>query len=290
MVKDVADKQKKVYQNLITFALMNLCIGTHTFPWAFGAQDPPLRMTLEQLMDKAVELECFGIQIADNYPLHELSESQLTAVIEYAQVKRLQLEVGCRGLIKHQVLEYLMIAQKIGAKFVRVVIDLHETFQPSKDQVIGIIKELLPSFEKAGVVLALENHDRFAAKELADIIQCTSDRWVGICLDTANSIGAGEGINEVLSHLAKYTINLHVKDLVFNRLSHQMGFIIQGAVAGSGELDIPHIIARVKQYGKLESILVEVWSDPLANETATIEREAQWAEESVRYLLGLSDD
>ena len=290
MEKEVADKENNVYQNLLTFVLMNLCIGTHTFPWAFGAQDPLRRMTLEQLMDKAVEYGCFGIQIADNYPLHELSKSQLSKLTQYSQDKGLRLEVGCRGLIKDQVLEYLLIAQKIGARFVRVVIDLYETFQPSKDQVIDIIKELLPQFERAGIVLALENHDRFAAKELAEIIQRTSDQWVGICLDTANSIGAGEGINEVLSYLAKYTINLHIKDLVFNRLPHQMGFIIQGVVAGSGELDLPHIIAMVKQYGKLQSILVEVWSDPLAKEAATIEREARWAEESVCYLKGLLDN
>ena len=269
---------------------MNICVGTHSFPWAFGSKDPDLAMTIEQLLEKAVEYRCSGVQIADNYPLQDLSPAQLDSLVEDAKRKKLRLEVGVRGLIPAQVLAYLGIAKHIGAPFLRVVIDLHEVFQPSKDEVVSIVNDLLPHFESAGVILAIENHDRFAAKDLADIVEKTSEKWVGICLDTANSIGAGEGINEVLHHLAKYTVNLHIKDLIFGRLSHNMGFIIQGTPAGKGTLDIPHIVREVDQYGKTDTMLVEVWSDQLESEQRTIEREERWARQSVEYLKQFQSD
>ena len=95
-----------------------------------------------------------------------------------------------------------------------------------------IIREVLPAYREAGIRLAIENHDRFRAHELVAIIAATDADYVGICLDTANSLGADEGIWEVARTLAPHTLNLHVKDYRIERLDHQMGFTVRGAPAG----------------------------------------------------------
>jgi sugar phosphate isomerase/epimerase len=85
-------------------------------------------------------------------------------------------------------------------------------------------------------------------------LEDTYDAWVerlgkpadvGICLDTVNSFGALEGPEAVLEARLPYTINLHVKDFVIRRHTHQMGFGIEGAPAGEGRLDIPAVLGRV---------------------------------------------
>lgn len=63
--------------------------------------------------------------------------------------------------------------------------------------------------------------------------------WVGICLDTVNSLGAAEGIGVVVETLGPSVVNLHLKDFVVLRAAHMMGFSIEGRPAGRGQLDVP---------------------------------------------------
>ena len=65
---------------------------------------------------------------------------------------------------------------------------------------------------QAGVVIAIENHDRLKAKQLA-VIAAALPATVGICLDTVNSMGALEGPEVVVETRSRPdTENLHLKD------------------------------------------------------------------------------
>ena len=50
-----------------------------------------------------------------------------------------------------------------------------------------------PHSKRAGVCLAIENHDRFPCATLAEILDRLDSPCAGICLDTANSLGCLEG-------------------------------------------------------------------------------------------------
>ena len=82
----------------------------------------------------------------------------------------------------------------------RVVIDTQD-HHPAPAEVVATLRTVMPAFERAGVCLAVENHDRFPAATLAAILDQVGSQCVGICLDTANSIGCLENLETVLGAL-----------------------------------------------------------------------------------------
>jgi len=70
-------------------------------------------------------------------------------------------------------------------------------FEPDIKTVVSIIRELEPEFISRNIKLAIENHDRFKAIEFRNIIEGVASDNVGICLDSVNSMGAGEGFYTV---------------------------------------------------------------------------------------------
>jgi sugar phosphate isomerase/epimerase len=160
-------------------------------------------------------------------------------------------------------------------------------FAPSVDEVVTIVTEALPRLREAGIKLAIENHDRLAAVEFREIVKRTDEDQVGICLDSVNSLGAGEAIREVTEVLAPYVLNLHIKDFTVRRVSHMMGFVVEGMPAGQGMLDIPWLLEQVRRHGRCQSAILELWTPPESTPDRTVATEARWAEESLRYLKPL---
>ncbi|MBI5009108.1 MAG: sugar phosphate isomerase/epimerase [Bacteroidia bacterium] len=130
----------------------------------------------------------------------------------------------------------------------------------------------------------IENHDRFRAREFERIIQNVGSDFVGICLDSVNSMGAGEGFGEVAKILLPYTINFHVKDFTIRRVSHKMGIIIEGSPAGKGKLNVREVADRLNEKGQCNSAILELWTPPENDIEATVLKENLWAKESIEYL------
>jgi sugar phosphate isomerase/epimerase len=264
---------------------LQLGLSTYSFPWAVGVPGflPAAPLKPADLLHYAMQHEIHHVQFGDNLPLHLLSEGEREGLKQLADSSRINIEVGTRRLTGEQIKSYLSIARYFGSSFLRVVIDDGD-YHPSESVVIEEINTLLPYLQAANVVLAIENHDRFPANVLKRIIQSTDENWVGICLDTANSIGAGEGINEVLSVLAPYTVNLHIKDITIKRFSHKMGFSVDGCAAGEGILNIPEIIGALKKQNRCKTATLEVWSGPEKNIEDTLQKEKAWVDNSINYL------
>ena len=260
-------------------------LSTYSFPWAVGVTGflPPVLMRPLDLLQYAQQKGIRQVQFGDNLPLHKLSEEEKENIKRFATTSGINIEVGTRRLTNEQVFCYLPITQQFGSPFLRMVID-DSDYHPAEEEVIKIIRTLLPYLRDANVVLAIENHDRFPAKNLERIIQSTDEDLVGICLDTANSLGAGEGFTEVLQVLAPYTINLHIKDILIKRLSHKMGFLVEGCAAGQGILDIPEILSALQKYNRCKTATLEVWSQPEKTIEETVKKEKEWVEQSLAYL------
>ena len=260
-------------------------ISSYAYPWAIGVtgHSPPAPMTAEQLLREAQQLGAHRLQLADNLPVHQLATEAWNNLIRGAQQANVQLELGLRGLRPDQLCTYLTLAQQCRSPFVRVVIDA-ASYEPQHDEIVRVIREVLPAYRQAGVRLAIENHDRFRAYELVDIIEATDADYVGICLDTANSLGADEGIWEVARTLAPHTLNLHVKDYRIERVDHQMGFIVRGAPAGSGQTPVGWLLETLRAHGRCQSATLEVWSAPLAAIEETVAQERRWVKQGSTYL------
>lgn len=264
---------------------MQLGLSSYTYTWSVGVPgSPPARpLTPFSLIDKTVDSGVCLLQVADNMPLEILLPEEIIRIREYASNNGVKLEMGGRGLTPDNTLKCLLTAEIIGSPLLRMVIDA-PGFEPDIKTVISIIKDLLPEFRSRNISLAIENHDRLKAREFEAIVNGVGDSLAGICLDSVNSMGAGEGFEEVARILLPYTINLHIKDFTIRRVSHKMGIIIEGAPAGKGMLDIPGLIAATRASGKCSSAILELWTPPCTDLAATIEKEHAWTEESISYI------
>ena len=267
---------------------MKLGIGSYAFAWNIGVPGliPEHPMDVFEFVKTASNLGAEVVQIADNLPLHGMEDRKIQQLIKVCSRLGLSAEIGTRGLQVDRVKQYLKIAQRFDSPFLRLVVD-DVGFEPSLDQIIRDVRLLLPVMQQRGVMLAIENHDRFKVKELVQIIEATDPQLVGICLDTANSLGAGEGIEEAMRYLAPFTVNLHVKDFVVDRVPSNMGFTVSGCPAGEGVIDVPSLLRRLSKNQNFFSVTLELWSDLMSDIEQTTAREHRWAAKSMTYLKSL---
>jgi len=262
-----------------------LGISTFAFAWAIGVPGhPPARpMDAFAFLDRAAALGAEVAQIGDNLPLQTWTHAELERLRAHATRLGLTLEVGTRGIAGDNLARYAEIAATLSSALLRVVIDT-ERHRPAPDEAVATLREALPTLERAGVTLAIENHDRFPVATLAAIVQEVGSERVGICLDTVNSLGSLEGPDAVLEVLGPHVVNFHVKDARIERLSHNMGFLVSGTPAGQGMLDLRGMLRRLAELGRAPNVILELWPPPEDDLEATIRKEAAWAEESMPYL------
>ena len=264
---------------------MRLGLSTYTYTWAVGVSGsmPDIPLTAESLIDKAAEQGIGLVQFADNLPLEKMEKDSLEGLRNYAEAKGVEIEMGGRVLTPEHTIKCLESAKTLNSPILRMVID-GSGYEPDLNSVISAIKELVPEFKTRKIKLAIENHDRFKAREFEHIIKSVGSEWVGICLDSVNSMGAGEGFETVSEILIPYTINLHLKDFTIFRVSHKMGLVIEGRPAGKGMLNIPELVCSLDERGLCDSAILELWTPPGEDISKTILKESAWADESIGYL------
>ncbi|MCI9024276.1 MAG: TIM barrel protein [Dorea sp.] len=263
-----------------------LGISSFCYPFAVGVAgfEPVHRMTAKGLLEEAVRLDVPVVQFGDNLPLDLLMEMELKALSEYAEERELKIEVGTRGLTEENIYRYLKIAHRLNSDLLRVVIDLKE-YEPEKEEIIKVIKNVLPALKENNCVLGIENHDRFPSYVYADIMRTIDSSYVGIVLDTVNSFGCEENTRQVMNELAEYTVCFHVKDFKIARIPNAMGFEVTGTKAGDGFLDIPSMMEELKRKSKRDfSTILELWMHPEKEIETTIEKEKLWVEKSIDFL------
>jgi sugar phosphate isomerase/epimerase len=265
---------------------MKLGISSYTYSWAVGVPGHPPARPLDEngLLDKAREHGVTLLQIGDNLPLHTFDAARLDRLARRAAHEGILLEVGARRLTLERATEYIAIARRVGAKLIRFVID-DADYHPAPAAVASVLREVAPLLRS--LTLGIENHDRFPAATLRGMIEAVGSEHVGICLDTANSLGAGEGIEAVAAVLAPITVNLHIKDFWIERVPHLMGFTVTGRPAGSGMLNLPRLLDQLAPRGRCQSAVLETWPPPETTLEATLAKEASWASQSIEYLKPL---
>ena len=264
---------------------MRLGISSWTFPWAVGVRGFPLPakpIRLADLLAKASLLKVGVVQVADNLPVHKLDRTELRDARDQAASQGLEIEIGTRGVEAEHLRNYLRLAREFDARLIRTLTGGFES-RPTLEEAESCIREVLPEFEAQRVTLGLENYELHSCHGLADLVRRLESRYVGVCLDTTNSFGALETLQQVIQTLAPHTVNLHIKDFVVERASHSMGFVVRGACAGAGWLDIPWLLARIPQRNDI-SVILEQWPPPAESVEAAAEIEQQWAESGIQYL------
>jgi sugar phosphate isomerase/epimerase len=264
---------------------MRLGISSFTFPWAIGGidSDHPVTMTAFELLEKAETLGADVLQIADNLPIGGLSNEELAKLRAKADAVGIALEVGTRGIASKNIEKFLEIAAILGSPILRIVIDTKE-HEPTLDEINSLLAPFADQFRNLNIKLAIENHDRLTCAQFNEIIDRLGDDWVGICLDTVNSLGAVEAPNTVVPALAPRAINVHMKDFEIVRSNGQMGFTVQGTALGQGRLDVQGVIAAVGGPKRDITSVIELWTPRQSTYEETIALEQSWAAQSVSFL------
>ena len=264
---------------------MKLGIGSYTFPWAVGVPGhvPDEPLSAIGLLEKAREFGVRVVQFADNLPLDRLSDTELEAVITRAVEWELSIEVGTRGVAIEHLRRHLALATRVGSTLLRTIPEAPGKDMPF-DEILACLQSVIPDFAAAQVKLALENHGQISVKDLRKLVEALQTPWVGICLDTVNSLGMAEGPDVVTDELARYTVNLHVKDFVVKRISHQMGYAVEGTPAGKGQLDVLRLLNSLKAAGVSPNAILELWTPLQENLHQTIALERDWAVQSLQFL------
>lgn len=261
---------------------MRLGLSSNTYPWAIGlpGNTPTLPMSAEDLVRRAHELDVRVVQFTDNLPLESMPKRQLESLRALAQELSISIEVGTRGIVAKSLLHNARLAELLGAPFVRVALD-NGRGHPLPDSVERTLRQLGGALRARGIKLAIENHDRLPVQQLAALVRSLGS-WVGVSLDTVNSMSALNSPEEVIRTLAPLAISVRVKDFAIVRAAHRLGFVIEGRAVGDGMLDV-ELLLRSITHSDVNAI-IEVWTPPANGIAATVEREADWAERSVRYL------
>lgn len=263
---------------------MKLGIGTYTYMWSIGfpGASPEKPMDWFDLLSKASELGVHVVQYGPNLPLDALSEDQLDCLVKQARKSGIEIEVGTRGLETEHLRAQIRLAQTVGARLLRTVPELAGETPPIA-QIRASLETIAPDLERSRVRLALEN-GRVPAESLAEVLDSVAPDWIGVTLDTVNSLAIPEGTREVVRKLAKHTFCFHVKDFVVKRVWHMMGFNVEGCPADEGQMDLPWILGELRAAGADPNAILELWPPEQSHLQQTIALEHAWAKESILNL------
>ena len=241
---------------------------------------PATPMSALEIVDEARALGLELVQFADNLPLHELDEGGLEALAAHARDAGVTLEIGQQGADAALLERYLEIAGTLGASLVRMALDAADA-ATSQAQLETAFARAAERAENRGVVLALENHFGFPSSRLAALVAAVDRPSLGVCLDVANSICAGEWPRETVERLAPHAVNLHLKDYDIVPDPYGVGFRIVGVPLGEGRTEIDRVLGEVSRSGRDCIVVLEHWLPGDADLAELTGRERDWIARSV---------
>jgi len=214
------------------------------------------------------------VQFCENLPLTALPEDDLRVLQAQAAELGLGLEVGTRGVDPDNLSAQARMAARVGSRCLRVMLDLDD---------LALIRrrltDLLPALHDLGLTLALENSYWVGSADLAALVRALDDPAVGVCLDTANSLGRLEPPAETLANLAPLAAQVHLKDFVVDKVA--IGYHITGRPLGQGLLDLPAVVSALGPRAGALDYCLEYWMDPEPDAAATYAKEQRWLAESL---------
>ena len=162
-------------------------------------------------------------------------------------------------------------AKRAGAKVVRVVMipgrryegfDSAEQFRESARQGWESLQLAEPVAARHRIRLAVENHKDHRVDEKLDIIRRLSSEYVGVCVDTGNSIALLEDPMEVVKAYAPCAFSVHLKDMAVRE--YEEGFLLSEVPLGEGFLDLSQMVKVLRQaHPEINFGLEMITRDPL---------------------------
>ena len=255
---------------------MRLGLSSFIYRYAIrGATGLAKPLTAVDLLERAAALGLQVVQFCENLPLARLTAAEREELLDASQRLRVGIEVGTRGLNITALLAHVDLAAGAGSSALRLVLDATDL-----DVIHEALRPVLKRCREREVVLAIENHFDLRTAALAELVRRLEDRWLGVCLDTANSTGHLEEPMETLAALGPYVAQVHLKDYAVEKAP--IAYRITGCPLGQGRLDPAAVLRAVMDGGRTPDVFLEQWMEPEDGLEETLAKEQDWVEASVR--------
>lgn len=254
-------------------------IGLSVYGTTFGMGIHPASghptITPRQLMDKAIAAGLEGVDL----PVSLIKSEDTTTVAHYAQERELFITLETEGYDPVKLASAIDLGVRLGAGTVRTMVGgaklggdrrpLAGRWQSFLQEVLAGLREASTIAERAGVNLAVENHQDLASEELLWLCEAIRSPRFGITLDTGNPLATAEEPVDFARRVAPYVKNVHLKD--YQVYMSNEGYRLVRCPLGQGVVDFPtlfrilsevcpHITMSI-ELGALEARHVRVLAD-----------------------------
>jgi sugar phosphate isomerase/epimerase len=260
-------------------------LGSYAFFWQHSdCVEQPLGLV--DVLERTRELDVDLFQICDWAPLLTLSDAELRDAALAARRLGVTIELGTKGVAAEHLRAFLGLAEVFDAALVRSMV-YAPGFRPNLDEAAGMLDEVLPEYEAAGVTLALETYEQVPTTDLVGLIERVGSERLGICLDPANVVAGLELPKDAVERCAPLTRNIHAKDFAFARQDGWVGFTYSGAPMGEGLHDYPHLLDTVRPDDRGVNQIVEHWLPWQGDPDTTVRTEQEWTSTALEYLRSI---
>ena len=148
----------------------------------------------------------------------------------------------------------LLAAKHVGATVLRTVCmsgrryevyDSAEQFATFAQASWEALTRAEPIAKRHAIRLAIENHKDWRVDELVGVLRRMSSEFVGVCLDTGNSMALLEEPYAVVEAYAPWTLTTHLKDMAVAESDD--GFLLAEVPFGAGIVDQRRVVELVRK-------------------------------------------
>lgn len=238
--------------------------------------DPGRRMTVWEFLDRARALGVEGVSLECCY-LPEPTDAFLSSLRERLESLGIEpvwawghpngLGSGTLPEAAEDLVRHLDAARRVGAGVMRICGGGRRTrpaiWAEHKAKLVPLLRRLCGPAERAGVVMAIENHIDLLAEEMAELIDAVGSPWLGVCLDTGNNLRMSEDPMAVARTLAPFARATHVKSLAAYQGDPKTFGFWPSVPLGEGLIDIAEVVRLLRQADYRGLLAVEIdYLDP----------------------------
>ena len=256
---------------------MKIGIDSYCYHRYFGEVYPFQRPTRERwtaddFVKRAGELRVDGVSLETCFLpgsapgfwqrlKEKLEANRLEAVLAWGHPDG--LEGGTNTGALADLVRSIFLASALGSRVMRIVgSSLRFRDQPHEPQLrrlAGMLREATKLAADQGVILAMENHIDFTAREILHLIEDVGSASFGVNFDTGNALRLFEDPVEEAKLLAPYIHATHIKDVSPRRGGSPREWNFWESVpAGQGVVDIQGVMKVLQDRGYPGVLCVEV--------------------------------
>lgn len=163
----------------------------------------------------------------------------MRAVAEHLHRRRLPIELDTDTVEPERLAHGVEIARRLGARVLRTF--THHPYGPALvEDTLTDLRAVVAVAERAGVVVALENHEEFTAVELVGLVGALDHPCLRLLFDYANSISVLEPPGATLETVQPWVAACHMKDTVMIAAQQTPEHVpaVVGVPLGQGSIDL----------------------------------------------------